>query len=173
MSRDQEKAMFAKNYKPSGKTQRIYMPTYMNPKVKSPTKLMTQQMRKDIPPLYSQDGKDPEDVTVHAHYFTPFSSWDWYITEYDGKDTMFGLVKRDLYWTKKSLAEVRGDVTKNEPVTIDFSLYKQSGKWHYYITKDGKQTASASNFNTEKEAKIAMEKKLDEITESTKKKQNS
>ena len=128
MTRDQEKAMFAKNYQPSGKSQRIPMPRYMPPSVKSPTMLMTKQMRKEIPPLYSTENKKPEDITVHAHYFTPFSSYDWYITEYDGKDTMFGLVKghdtelgyvslselesqgmnveRDRYWNKKSLASV-------------------------------------------------------------------
>ena len=95
---------------------------------KSPTMLMTKEMERTIPPLYSTEKKKPEDVTVHAHYFTPFSNWDWYITEYDGKDIMFGLVKghevelgyisllelkkqganveRDLYWSKKSLSKV-------------------------------------------------------------------
>ena len=166
MSRDQEKAMFAKGHKPSSKSKRIYMPTYMNPRVKSPTMLMTQQMRKDIPPLYSQDGKKPENVTVHAHYFTPFSSWDWYITEFDGKDTMFGLVKgqdvelgyvslgelesqgmnveRDRYWNKKSLAEVMKDTNyphyKEEKPTIErqlnFSTWREGDKWYYDIRKD-------------------------------------
>lgn len=128
LTREQEKAMFAKNYKPVGKSYRIRMPTYMPSSIKSPTKLMTKELQKSIPPLYSTENKKPEDVMVHAHYFTPFSNWDWYITEYDGKDTMFGLVKghevelgyislselksqgmnveRDRHWTPVSLAHV-------------------------------------------------------------------
>ena len=26
------------------------------------------------------------------HYFSPASNWDWYASEFDGKDTFFGLV---------------------------------------------------------------------------------
>lgn len=71
----------------------IRMPTYMPPSIKSPTKLMTKELQKRLPPLYTSESKKPDRIKVHAHYFTPFSNWDWYITEYDGKDTMFGLVK--------------------------------------------------------------------------------
>lgn len=107
---------------------------------KSPTMLMTKEMERKIPSLYSTEDKKPEDVRVYAHYFTPFSNWDWYITEYDGKDTMFGLVKghevelgyislselksqganveRDLYFGEKSLAEVMRDT--------NYPLYKES-----------------------------------------------
>ena len=114
-----------------GNATRIKMPRRVRTDIKSPTKLMTKQMEKEIPPLHSTENKKPEDTTVHAHYFTPFSSWDWYITEYDGKDTMYGLVKghevelgyislkelrsqgwnveRDQHWSKKSLAQVMKD----------------------------------------------------------------
>jgi len=111
---------------------RIRMPTYMPARIKSPTKLMTKKLESEIPPLYSTEKKAKKDIIVHAHYFTPFSSWDWYITEYDGKDTMFGLVKglatelgyvslkelesqgmnieRDRYWGKKSLLKVMDEL---------------------------------------------------------------
>jgi len=97
-------------------------------------RLMTEELRKKIPPLYSQDKvKDP---IVHAKYFTPDSSWTWYVVEFDGEDTFFGYVdgiypelgyfslselegvmgplslkiERDLYWKPKPLSEVQKEV---------------------------------------------------------------
>jgi hypothetical protein len=97
-------------------------------------KLMTKELRKKIPPLYSQEStKDP---IIHVKYFTPDSSWTWYVLEFDGKDTFFGYVdgicpelgyfslselerirgplglkvERDLYWKPKPLSEVKKEV---------------------------------------------------------------
>jgi hypothetical protein len=96
--------------------------------------LITKELRKKLPPLYSQEKvKDP---IVHAKYFTPDSSWTWYVLEFDGKDTFFGYVdglepelgyfgllelesvrgplglrrERDLYWEPKPLSEVQQEV---------------------------------------------------------------
>ena len=99
-------------------------------------KLMTEELRKNLPSLYSQDGKGLDAVAV-VHYFSPFSNWDWYGTEFDGEDRFFGLVKgfetelgyfslaemsaakvkiggaempaveRDLHWTPKSLRDIK------------------------------------------------------------------
>ena len=92
----------------NGKCKRIKMPTYMPPSIKSPTMLMTKDMRRKIPVLYSTENKKPENIKVHAHYFTPFSNWDWYITEFDGKDRMFGLVKgHDVELGYVSLSELK------------------------------------------------------------------
>ena len=96
--------------------------------------LMTKELAKTIPALYSQDGKG-YDATVYAHWFSPYTGWDWYCTEYDPDEGLcFGLVKgmatelgywtvheleevnesygfplieRDLYWTPCKLADVR------------------------------------------------------------------
>jgi hypothetical protein len=94
-------------------------------------KLMSKELRKKIPPLYSQENvKDP---IVYAKYFMPDSHWTWYVLEFDGKDTFFGYVdgdyqelgyfslselesirgplglevERDLYWKPKPLSEVK------------------------------------------------------------------
>lgn len=98
-------------------------------------KLLTQEIRKKLPPLYSQDGKGGKAV-AYVKFFTPDSSWTWYATEYDGKDTFFGLVdgqfkelgyfslselesahgplglpvERDLYWRPKTLQEITPDL---------------------------------------------------------------
>lgn len=99
------------------------------------TKMLTTELQKALPDLYSQDGKGMDAVAV-VHYFSPYSGWDWYGTEFDGEDTFFGLVRgfetelgyfslrelsetmisiggvmvpaveRDLYWTPKKLSEL-------------------------------------------------------------------
>ena len=98
-------------------------------------KMMTEELRKALPALYSQDGKGYEAVAV-VHYFSPYGDWDWYGTEFDGEDTFFGLVRgqyeelgyfslaelsealvtigmtrvpaveRDLHWTPRPLREL-------------------------------------------------------------------
>lgn len=56
-------------------------------------KLLTKALEKALPPLYSQDEKPADQVKVHVKFFTPFSNWTWYATEYDPESrTFFGLV---------------------------------------------------------------------------------
>jgi len=43
-------------------------------------KLLTEKLRRKLPPLYSQDGKGGKAV-VYTKYFTPSSNWTWYVTE--------------------------------------------------------------------------------------------
>lgn len=95
-------------------------------------KLMTKELTAKMPELYSQDGKGYEAMAL-VKFFSPYSNWTWYATEFDGEDTFFGLVdgfekelgyfslkelesvtvfggvpavERDLYWTPRKLAEV-------------------------------------------------------------------
>ena len=52
--------------------------------------LLTKEIEKALPPLYSNENEtDPKAV---VKFFTPFSNWTWYATEFDGKDTFYGLV---------------------------------------------------------------------------------
>jgi hypothetical protein len=53
--------------------------------------LLTDEIRKQIPPLYAQD--EAPDPIAHIKFFTTGSNWTWYATEFDGQDTFFGLVK--------------------------------------------------------------------------------
>lgn len=95
---------------------------------------MTQELRKKIPNLYSQETE--KDPLVYAKFFTPDSNWTWYALEFDGKDTFFGYVdgfepelgyfslselesvrgplglgiERDMYWEPKPLSEVEKEV---------------------------------------------------------------
>jgi hypothetical protein len=56
-------------------------------------KLLTKEIKKKLPALYSQENKKPEDVKVIVKFFDPMGAWTWYATEYDGKDTFFGYVR--------------------------------------------------------------------------------
>jgi len=53
-------------------------------------KLLTKELRKRLPPLYSQENNpDPE---VVCKFFYPDFSWTWYAIEFDGNDLFFGYV---------------------------------------------------------------------------------
>jgi hypothetical protein len=83
-------------------------------------KLLPQEIRKILPPLYAQDGKGGRAI-AYIKYFTPSSSWTWYITEgspisdESGKEVdfhFFGLVdgqaKELGYVALSELESVRG-----------------------------------------------------------------
>jgi hypothetical protein len=54
-------------------------------------KLLTEELRRQLPPLYAQDGKGGKAI-AYCKFFTPSSNFTWLVTEYDGKDMFFGLV---------------------------------------------------------------------------------
>ena len=74
-------------------------------------KLLTKEVLRKLPKLYSQESKGLEAIAV-VKFFTPDSSWTWYATEFDGKDTFFGLVdgfEKELgYFSLSELQSVRG-----------------------------------------------------------------
>ena len=105
--------------------------------------LMTDEVRKSLPPLRSQEDKGG-DAIAHVKFFSPSSSWSWYITEAsdEGDDVMmFGLVdgherelgyvslnelrsvrgplglpiERDLYWQPKPLREIAPELFVDLP----------------------------------------------------------
>jgi len=95
--------------------------------------LMPQEVRRKIPDLYSQD--EVEDPIVQVKFFSPYANMVWLVTEFDGKDTMFGwadlgmgmgelgyislreldnlhrgglpMVERDLYFKPKRLSQAK------------------------------------------------------------------
>jgi hypothetical protein len=44
-----------------------------------------------LPELYSQEEKGMEALAL-IKFFTPDSSWTWYVSEFDGVDLLYGLV---------------------------------------------------------------------------------
>lgn len=83
-------------------------------------KLLTQELRRKLPPSYSQDGKGGKAV-AYLKLFTPLSSWTWYVTEGEpvtddaGQEVdyrFFGLVDGHVkelgYFSLSELESVRG-----------------------------------------------------------------
>ena len=74
-------------------------------------KLLTQEIRNRLPALYSQEDKG-EAAVVQVKFFTPWTSWTWYATEFDGTDTFFGLVdghERELgYFSLSEMESIKG-----------------------------------------------------------------
>ena len=44
-------------------------------------KLLTKAIRKKLPKLYANDGKDESETIVIVKFFDPCSNWTWYATE--------------------------------------------------------------------------------------------
>lgn len=75
--------------------------------------LLTAKDRAALPDLYAQDGKGDAAI-AYVKFFSPYSDWTWYATEFDGNDTFFGLVKGfDQELGYFSLSELQG-------VTVSF-----------------------------------------------------
>lgn len=67
--------------------------------------LLTDEIRQRLPKLYdTQEQKDP---ILQVKFFTPWTSWTWYATEFDGQDVCFGLVEGlETEWGYFSLHEL-------------------------------------------------------------------
>ena len=103
-------------------------------------KLLTKEIRRKLPALYSQDGKGGKAI-AYVKFFCPDSNpWTWYACEYDGEDIFFGLVhgfekelgyfslselksvrgplglpiERDKFWQPKTLAEIAPELFREE-----------------------------------------------------------
>jgi len=74
-------------------------------------KLITEEIKNILPELCEQDGKGLNAI-AYIKFFTPDSSWSWYVTEFDGIDTFFGLVngfEKELgYFSLSELESIRG-----------------------------------------------------------------
>ena len=95
--------------------------------------LLPKEIERMLPPLYSQEEKGDEAV-AQVKFFTPWTSWTWYASEYDpGQRLFFGVVvghvrelgyfsldemekiegpaglriERDLHWAPRPLKECR------------------------------------------------------------------
>jgi len=51
-------------------------------------KLITKEIEKQIPALYSQDGKEMADVICYAKLFDPYGQSFWFLTEYDPNEKL-------------------------------------------------------------------------------------
>ena len=73
------------------------------------SRLLPDEIARTIPPLYSTENE--KDPIVRVKFFTPDSSWTWFVTEFDPDERQcFGLViglERELgYFSLDELEEV-------------------------------------------------------------------
>ena len=55
-------------------------------------KLLTKEIADRLPPLYSQEERGDEAI-AQVKFFTPWTSWTWYASEYDPVERLcFGVV---------------------------------------------------------------------------------
>tara|TARA_R100000988_G_scaffold69502_1_gene35700 strand:+ start:58 stop:357 length:300 start_codon:yes stop_codon:yes gene_type:complete len=80
-------------------------------------KLMTKEIEKKIPGLGTHDSTEAKNIPVVAKFFTPDSSWTWYVTEGnpEGDDwRFFGWVDGHYpefgYFMLSDLESVRGSL---------------------------------------------------------------
>ena len=52
-------------------------------------KLLTKALEKKLPPLYANENKPAEEVTIPVKFFAPVGAATWYATEYDPETRMF------------------------------------------------------------------------------------
>ena len=92
-------------------------------------KLLTEELKKQIPALYSQEHvKDP---MVHVKFFDPTGSWTWYATEGEeaenGDFLFFGYVigfEAELgYFTLSQLQTAKRGMTGIRALPIERDLY--------------------------------------------------
>ena len=73
-------------------------------------KLLTAALRKQLPPIYSQE--HIADPLVLVKFFTPWAKWTWYALEFDGEDQFFGLIdgaEAELgYFALSELSGIKG-----------------------------------------------------------------
>ncbi len=101
-------------------------------------KLLTDEIRRKLPLLGSQDGRGGKQ-TAWVKFFMPSGPFTWYATEFDGTDMFFGLVdglekelgyfslselksirgpfglavERDMYWEPKMLEEIAPELFRS------------------------------------------------------------
>ncbi len=94
--------------------------------------LLPQEIADRLPPLYSQE-EQGENAIAQVKFFTPWTNWTWFASEYAPTADFFGVVvgherefgnfsldemeairgpagltiERDLYWTPRPLKECR------------------------------------------------------------------
>lgn len=108
-------------------------------------KLLTEELRAKLPALYAQERiKDP---IVHIKFFTPDSSWTWFVTEgqQEGEDFIFfGFVKGFEgewgYFSLNEMESARGPLG----LPIERDLYFQKGPWSEVKKRESIDTGDAA-----------------------------
>src|SRR6266705_3556803 len=87
-------------------------------------KLLTDELRSQLPALYDQENK--EDAMVYAKFFTPWTGWTWFVTEGSQEEDdfiFFGyVIGLEAEWGHFSLNELES-IRGPGGLTIERDLY--------------------------------------------------
>ena len=92
-------------------------------------KLLTDELIKNLPPLYATENiKDP---LIQCKFFTPDSSWSWYVLEFDKTNEIFfgyvcGLERELGHFSLAELESVKGQLGLGVERDISFKPTKLS-----------------------------------------------
>lgn len=103
--------------------------------------LLPDDLRAEIPALYSQENIKTQEKTVYAKFFFPAADWTWFVTEgeQEGDDfVFFGFVKGFEeewgYFTLKELANINLQL-----LTVERDLHFKPGKFSDVIAQFRKE----------------------------------
>lgn len=83
--------------------------------------LITDEIRKRLPKLYAT--REQSNPMLHVKFFTPWTSWTWYVAEFDGEDLFFGFVEGlEAEWGYFRLSELEA-ITGPEGLRIERDLH--------------------------------------------------
>ena len=102
----------------------------------------TSEVLSQLPRLYQTEKISTTDKIIHLHFF--LGGCDWYIAEYDGKDTMFGFAilngdTQNAEWGYVSLAELKEINIRG--IEVDCDIY-----WRPKKAKDVDKIQECSRF---------------------------
>lgn len=87
-------------------------------------KLLTKELARSIPPLYTTEEAEMEDKIAVVKLFHPLTDWTWYIIEFDGQDRCFGyVIGSDAEFGYFSLSELGAIGRGGGTIPIERDLY--------------------------------------------------
>ena len=101
-------------------------------------KLLTAELRAQIPAVYSQEHLKLEERIIHAKFFFPAGNWTWFVTEGEedeGDYRMFGyVIGLENEWGYFSLNELESIEIKG--LTVERDLYFQPGPFKEVMNRE-------------------------------------
>jgi hypothetical protein len=92
-------------------------------------KLLTNSILKRLPELYEQSKLPTSEVTLWVKFFTPWTSWAWYVSEYDPENGVFfgyveGFENEWGYFSLEELSSIVGPLNMKIERDKDFTPTK-------------------------------------------------
>jgi len=106
--------------------------------------LLPEELKKSLPPLYSQESSGSP--VVQAKFFTPDAGWTWLVTEgseeEDGDWLLFGYVigleEEWGYFSLSEITSIRGPLQ----LPVERDLWFQQGPIHEVLRREGPSAAA-------------------------------